>query len=103
MDSTKHLKKIKASDLQAGKWYARDFYNQTSSDTLIFKFESVEELKNNRCLKLHVKPYVAFNRSYGNNRMIVLKYEKFEEIPQEKIREMTTLGKYCNITKEDLI
>jgi len=50
-----------------------------------------------------VKPYVAFNRSYGNNIMIVLKYEKFEEIPQDKIREMATLGKYCNITKEDLI
>jgi hypothetical protein len=98
----KPFKKINASDLQIGKWYARDFYNETSQDTLIFKLESSEKLNNNRLIILHVKPYVAFNRSYCDKEMVVLKYEKFEEIPKEKLIEMATLGKYCNITQEDI-
>ena len=86
---------------QSGKWYAVDFYNKTSHDTLIFKLESSIRL-NNRWIKLYVKPYVAFNRYYCKDTILVLHYESFEEIPRDKIIEMSTLGKYCNITQEDL-
>lgn len=97
----KELKKVKVSNLQSGKWYAVDFYNETSHPTLIFKFESSIRL-NDRWMKLKVKPYVAFNRSYCDDTMMILHYERFEEIPKDKIIEMSTLREHCNITQEDL-